>query len=278
MAELRPFTPPPAVGPVSGPRERPRRFVDDGRGGGYWTALTVEEEQAANARLNAERNANIAAGLAYTPSAVAAATAAREANELRAFQERWPDPRQSLRDAHNALREAADALRQCQEHAITATAHVGQCEVEAAHAQAAVETIRQAQTARLRQQLTGRASALAAVPAIDDPVETEAMASAEKARRSLIVARAAAADLSGTVREAETAVAAAKRQIEAAAKAVCVEALRQVRIELAALEEKAERVRRHSWDLAAAGDYAPARWAAHLRKLLDDPEAFLEPL
>jgi hypothetical protein len=275
MAEL---TFPREPGAIPGTaRERQRRFVSDGRDGGYWTFLSPQEEQAANERLNAERAANLAVNLSYTPSAVAAATAVHEANELRAFNERWPDPRQSLRDAHNALREAADALRQCHEHAITATAHVGQCEVEAAHAQAAVETIRQAQTARLRQQLTGRApTGLAALAAIDDPVETEAMTSAEKARRSLIVARAAAADLGEAVGTAEAAVAAAKRQIEAAARAVCSAALREVRIELAALEEKAEAVRRHSWDLAAVGDYAPGRWAAHLRKLLDDPEASLE--
>jgi hypothetical protein len=283
MAELRPFTPPLPVGPVAAPRERPRRFVSTSSDGlsGYWTSKTDQEIEIENAALAAERARIAEQNLRYTPVAIAQAAAVREADELRRFQERWPDPRQSLRDAHNALHEAEDTLAQCREHAVSGAAHIAQCEVEAAHAQAAVETIRQAQTARLRQQLTGRAptglAALTAMAAIDDPVETEAMASAEKARRALIVARAAAADLSGTVREAETAVAAAKRRIEECARAVCAEAARECARELADLERQVEVVRHRLWDFQAVQDYpqAAGRWAAHLRLLLSDPEAAL---
>jgi hypothetical protein len=280
MAELSPVADRPAVGPVAAPRgEKPRRFIATSPDGlsGYWTSQTDAEIAAANAALNAERARIAAANLAFTPVAVAKAAAEREAAELRAFAEAWPQgPRAGLRLAHDNLRTAEEALAQHRRHAMAANDHVAQCRAAAARTATVVEAIRRAQSARLQDRLAGMAVA-ASIVANDEQDEAQAMADAEKARRAVIVAQSAAADLGAAVRTAEAAVTARRREVEAAARAVCVEAGRECARELVELERQVEAVRHRLWDFQAVTDYpaAAGRWAAHLRKLLDDPEASL---
>jgi hypothetical protein len=278
MAELRPFTPPPAVGPVSGPRERPRRFISTSPDGlsGFWTSESDEEIAAENAALAAERARIAEQNLRYTPVAIAQAAAEREAAELRAFAEAWPEgPRAGLRIAHDNLRTAEAALRQCQGHARAANDHVAQCRAEVERTAAVVEAIRQRQSTALRDRLAGVAIA-PSVAANDERAEAEAMTAAEKARRGLVLAQATADDIAATVRNAEGAVAAAKRRIEECARALCTQAARERRSELAELERQAEALKRHIWDLEAVRDYPQAaRWQPHLQLLLTDPEASL---
>jgi hypothetical protein len=80
-----------------------------------------------------------------------------------------------------------------------------------------------------------------------------------------------------SVSEAEVTLRSCQASVEKAARAVCAEAYRSIREEIAVLEDQTEQLRRQSWDLQAVADYPPARWQPHLRVLLVDPEAPLLP-
>jgi hypothetical protein len=86
------------------------------------------------------------------------------------------------------------------------------------------------------------------------------MAASEKARRTLAVAQAAEEEITASVSEGEATVRTCRASVEKAAKAVCTEAYREIREEIAVLEDQVEALRRRSWDLAAVADYPPARW------------------
>jgi hypothetical protein len=272
MPELHPMSPP--DGTVGTVRGKSRRIVNLPDGSSYSTPLSEAEEQLANERLNAERAAIIQQNLSRMPVAVAQAVAAREAAEERAFNEQWPDPRQSLRDAHAARQAALAHAATCREQASAAAAYIAQCTTAVEHTRNVVGNIRQQQAARLKAQLAGAAGRPARLDRPDDDAaEVAAMREAEKARRSLALGEAAQGDIAAAQRNAEAAVSAAQRKVEEAAKAVCQQAYRELRGEIAAREAATERLRRRSWDLQAAVDYQPQRWRPHLRKLVeDDPE------
>jgi hypothetical protein len=270
MAELRPVSGHLGVGPVRAPRgERLRRFVSDGRGGGYWTYQTPEEE-AEQERLSKQRHdAIVAQGLAWLPNPAAAAE--QQAARERAFDQRWPDPRQSLRDAHQRRNAAEAELARCREQANAASAHTAHCEGEVKRTSQAVEEIRREQAVALRARLAGNGDT---APDDDDPVHAQAMAAAGKAERALAVALSAQAAIAESIQQAQGEVSNARRRIEACAKALCERSLRDRRVELAVLRRQAEVVERDSWQLQRVLDYQRmAEWPVHLRKLLDDPEA-----
>jgi hypothetical protein len=273
MAELNPAREP--DGRVGRNTDPPRRFISTSKDGlsGFWTAKSDEQLASENAALAVHQAEIIATNLRHTPQAVAAAQAERAASELQRWNARWPDPRQALRDAHGTLHQAETALGQCRAHLVLATAHIGQCEAGVERTRLAVEEVRRRQSAALREQLTGTAPGAK----LDERDETEAMDNAERARRGLIVAQAAEADIAASVRGAEQTVAEAKRRVEECARAVCHQALREKREELGRLERQAETVRDQTFQLQAALDYQPQRWTAHLQKLLIDPEALLSP-
>ena len=110
----------------------------------------------------------------------------------------------------------------------------------------------------------------------DEAAEVEAMAAAERSRCKLAVAQAAEVEIGAGLPEAEATVRSCRTAVEKAARAVCAEAYRELREEIAVLEDQTERLRRRSRELAAVADYPPARWQPHLRTLLEGPEASIE--
>jgi hypothetical protein len=276
MAEVRAFNAPHPSGltPVRS-LEKPRRWVSTSADGlsGRWTSLSEAEEAELDRRSRAEHDARVAIGRAFTPAAMALTEEQREAAVRAQFTEQWPQgPRQHLRQAHRALAEAEAELARRREHAVAAAAHVLTCEEEARRTQCVVEEIRHQAAVGLQARLTGLSTV---VLKGDEAAEAEAMAVAERSRRSLVVARDAEAGIAGGVSEAEAGVRSCRAAVERAAKAVCTEADREIRAELAVLEERVKTMRRRSWDLQAVADYPPARWQPHLRALLVDPEASL---
>ena len=103
MVEISPVNPPTGAW---GRAEKPRRFVSDNRGGGYWTSISEAEEAEAKQRFAAEQAARLRSSLAMHPSVVARVQAEQDAGRQRAWDERWPDSHAALREAHDALREA----------------------------------------------------------------------------------------------------------------------------------------------------------------------------
>jgi hypothetical protein len=273
MPELNPVREP--SGRVGQTTDPPRRFISTSADGlsGFWTTKSDAELTAENAAFAAQQAEIVRQNLAYMPQAVAAAQAARETNELQHWQQRWPDPQQALRDAHNTLHQAETALGRGRNDVASAASHIAQCQAEVERTQNAVEAICKAQSARLREQLAGNGKA----PLDDDPAEPAAMTAAEKARRSLVVAQVAERDIGQSIAAAEAEVVVARRNVETAARAVCTAELRAKRAELDELEQRVEAVRQQVFDLVATQDYMPPRWPAYLRRLLVEPDSPLTP-
>ena len=193
------------------------------------------------------------AGLAFTPVAIAAAEAARQAATVARFAAEWPlGPREHLRKAHAELRAAENELARHREHAAAAATHRGECDDAVEHAKEAVDVIRRRETESLRGRLAG---AIATANRNDEASEIEAMAAAEKARRAQAVALSVESEITISVSDAEAAARSCRTAVERAARAVCAEAYREIRVELAAVEDRVEKLRRRSGDLAAVGDY-----------------------
>jgi hypothetical protein len=251
--------------------ERPRRFVSDGRGGGYWTHQTPEEEADADRLAKQQRDAQLAQSLAWHPSLVAERQAEREAAQQRAFDQQWPNPRQSLRNAHDELRAADATLAKHRDQSGAASAHVAERAAGVERAQSEVETVRREQTARLRAQLAGNGGAIP--DGADDPAEAAAMRAAERARRLLVLAKSAQADIEVEVEEAQGEVRRAQAQVEKAAQALIEKTRRDVEADWAAAQQRVAELQAQLFGLRIDPRYSSASWRPNLRKLLVDPEA-----
>jgi hypothetical protein len=271
MAELRRVAALPGVGPVRSP-EKPRRFVSDNRGGGYWTYQTVEEEAEQDRLAKEQRAAQLAQSLQWHPAIAAQAAAEREAAQLAAWNAAWPDPRASLRSAHEVLREVEATLAKHRDQAGGAAAHVAERAAGVERAQSEVETVRRGQALALRERLAGNGGAL-----LDDadPVEAAAMRDAERVRRLLAVAQAALTDIAVEVGNAESAVGRARQQVEECALAVIEKTRQAVEIEWTAAQQRAADLQTRVVELRVDQRYSSANWKAPLRALLDDPEAII---
>jgi hypothetical protein len=274
MAELRAIANRPDVGLVRAPAsEKPRRFVStsaDGRSG-FWTSKSDEELAADEAAAKAQHDAMIAQSLRWHASVAAQAVAEREAAQQAAFDERWPNPREQLRAAHAQLREVDGVLAKHRNQAGAARAHLIEREDALGRAEQEVETVRREQTARLRAQLAGNGGA--ASDGADDPVETAAMRDGERARRLLVVAQAAQADIAIEVENAAAAVRRAQAQVEACALAVITKAQRSVEGELTVARQRVADLQTQLTALRIDTRYSAAHWRPNLRRLLLDPEA-----
>jgi hypothetical protein len=275
MAELRPVSGHPGVGIVRAPAsEKPRRFISTSQDGlsGFWTSKSDEELAADAAAAKAQHDAHVAQSLQWHPSFAAERQAAQEAAQQRAFDERWPDPRQSLRDAHAQLREVEATLARCREHATAAAAHTALCEAEVKHSSEAVEEIRRAQAGRLRARLAGNGDTS---PDDDDPAHAEVLSIVDKADRALSVALTAQAGIAASVQQAEDEVGRAKQQVEAAAAAVIEKTRQTAEAEWSAAQQVVTNLQSRMISLRIDTRYSAQTWPAPLRALLTDPEAII---
>jgi hypothetical protein len=273
MAELNRVSGHPGIAPVRAPSgEKPRRFISTSADGlsGFWTTKSDEELAAEADAAKAQHDARVEQGLAWHPFIAAQRQAEREAAQLAAWNEQWPNPRAQLRAAHETLRTAEAALAQHRDQAGAAAAHVAEREAGVERAQSEVETARKAQTARLKDRLAGNGGA---VPDGDDPAEAAAMRDAERARRLLVVAQAAQADIEVEVGNAEDAVDREKRRVEQAALATIEKTRQAVEVEWAAAQQRVADLQAQLSGLRIDRRYGSANWPAPLRKLLVDPEA-----
>jgi hypothetical protein len=234
--------------------------------------MTPEEEAAAAAAAKAQHDARIAQSLAWHPTVAGQRQAEREVARQRDFDEQWPDPRQSLRAAHDELRSAEATLTQHRDQARAARAHVTEREAAVERAQQVVETARREATARLRERLAGNGGAL---PDGDDPAEAAAMRDAERARRLLAVAQAALTEIEASVKQAEDEVGRAKQQIEKAAQALIEKTRQDVQAEWGVAQQRAADLQTRMIGLRVDTRYSSANWPANLRKLLVDAEAVI---
>jgi hypothetical protein len=269
MAELRRIPARPGVGPVRSP-EKPRRFVSDNRGGGYWTYQTVAEEAEQDRLAKEQRAAQLAQSLQWHPAIAAERQAEREAAQQQAFDRQWPDPRAQLRSAHNELHAAEATLARCRDQAGAAAAHVAERAAGVERAQSEVETARREQTARLRARLAGNGGAL-----LDDadPAEAAAMRDAERARRLLAVAQAAQADIEESVKQAEDEVGRAKMRVEQCALATIEKTRQAVEAEWSTAQQRVAELQAKLGELRVDVRYSSANWPPRLRALLTDSEA-----
>jgi hypothetical protein len=250
--------------------ERPRRFVSDGRGGGYWTYQTVEGEAEQDRLAKEQRAAQLAQSLAWHPAVAAARQAEREAAQQQAFDRQWPDPRAALREAHGRLREVEATLAKLRQHATAAAEHTARCEDEVKRSSEAAEEIRTAQAARLRERLAGNGDTS---PDDDDPAHAEVLSTVDRADRALSVALTAQADIEASVKQAEDEVGRAKQQVEVAAAAVIEKTRQAVEAEWTAAQQRAADLQTRMVELRVDQRYSSANWKAPLRALLTDPEA-----
>jgi hypothetical protein len=269
MAEFRRVSSLPGVGPVRSP-EKPRRFVSDGRGGGYWTVMTPEEEAEQERLAKEQRDAQLAQALQWHPSIAAQRQAEREAARQQVFDRQWPDPRGALRAAHEQLREAETELARCRKHATAAAEHTAQCEAEVKRSSAAVEEIRRAQAGRLRARLVGNGDTS---PDDDDPAHAEVLSIVDRADRALTVALTAQTGIAVEVENAQGAVGRFQRQVETAARALIEGARQAAEADWHAAQQVVEERLTRMIALRVDPRYSSASWPANLRRLLDDPEA-----
>jgi hypothetical protein len=273
MAELRPVSAHPGVGPVRAPRgERSRRFISTSKDGlsGFWTSKSDEELAADADAAKAQHAALVAQALQLHPTIAAQAAADREAARLAAWNEQWPDPRAQLRSAHETLCTAEATLAKHRDQAGAASAHVNERESAVERAQSEVETVRREQAARLRARLAGNGGA---VPDGEDPAEAEAMRGAERCRRLLAVAKSAQDDIAIEVGNAEDAVGRAKQQVENAARALIEKTRQTAEAEWTAAQQVVTNLQGRMISLRIDSCYSSASWSVNLRRLLDDPEA-----
>jgi hypothetical protein len=271
MAE--PVSVPPGVGIVHAPASaKPRRFVSTSTDGlsGYWTTKSDEELAADEVAAKAQHDALVAQSLRLHPTIAAERQAEREAAQQAAWNQQWPNPRQSLRAAHETLCAAAASLAQHRDHAASAKAHLTEREVGVERAQSEVETVRKAQTDRLKDRLAGNGDP---VPDGDDPAEAAAMRDAERARRLLAVARSALSDIEAEVETAGGEVRRAQTRVEAAAAAVITKAQQSVEAELTVAQQRVAELQAQLSALRVDHRYGSANWRPNLRRLLTDPEA-----
>jgi hypothetical protein len=272
MAELRRVFALPGVGPVRAPSgEKPRRFVSDGRGGGYWTYQTVEEEAAEAAAAKAQHDARVAQTLQWHPSIAGQRQAEREAEKLAAWNAQWPDPRAQLRDAHQRLREIEETLVQARDHAAAAATHTARCQGEVERCEAVLAAVRKQAAGLLKARLVSNDDA---PPDAEDPVEPATLA-LDRARRAFDVATVAQADLDHVVQQTQAEIARAKARVEECALAVIAQAERVCREELSAVEARGETLRNRLAGLRIDTRWGSGNWPAAARALLSDPAALL---
>jgi hypothetical protein len=271
MAE--PVSVPPGVGIVHAPASaNPRRFISTSTDGlsGYWTTKSDEELAADEAAAKVQHDALVAQALELHPTIAAERQAEREAVQLAAWNAQWPDPRASLRAAHNELHSAEGVLAKHRDQGRAAAAHVAERAAGVERAQQEVETVRREQAARLRARLAGNGGA---APDGDDPAEVLAMRDGERARRLLAVAQAALTDIEASVEEAQDAVDREKRRVEQAALATIEKTRQAVEAELTVAQQVVTNLQSRMISLRVDHRYSSASWRPNLRRLLVDPEA-----
>jgi hypothetical protein len=274
MAELRRVSSFPGVGLVRSP-EKPRRFVSTSKDGlsGFWTSKSDEELAAEAAAAKQQHDAMIAQSLRWHPTVAAERQAERAAAQQRDFDRQWPDPRQSLRDAHERLGNAETELAKLRQHATAAAEHTMRCEVEVERSSEAVEAIRRAQAGRLRAWLAGNDDT--SPDDDDDPAHAEVLSIVDKADRELSVALTAQAGIAVEVENAEAAVARAQTQVEKAAQALIEKTRQAAEADWVAAQQRAAELQTRMISLRIDVRYSSANWKAPLRALLTDPEAII---
>jgi hypothetical protein len=219
-----------------------------------------------------------------TPAQQEADRAAQRDAEERRLRERWPAPRQQLRDAHAALADARDDLRRRRDILARAADHLGAMRV--AHGEAV--DARQSVDAQAVERLI---AANFAAELTEEPTPERS----DKTARDVELAEAAHRELSDAVVEAERAEARAQKQVADAALATTIAHGLEVAEEIAGAEERLAAARRRLWGvdkiwlgngpiklpqrivigLAGMILHGADDWPAAYRALLSDAEAAL---
>jgi hypothetical protein len=155
MAELRPVSGHPGVGPVKAPRgEKQRRFVSDGRNGGYWTYESEAEEEESN-RQHAEAQAQRLASLRYLDPNWQAQQAAEKDRRAEEARTAGPPKRAVLLQARTIYDATQVEMTRLQSALDRAKSFRDDIEIQRADIAAALKDAEAEATSRLVESFTG---------------------------------------------------------------------------------------------------------------------------